>query len=171
VDDVTIISVSNEPSDSSLQSASAQLYDWSDLNGMVINEKKTKEMLIHFGTLVSKLEVSLVKIFINNIEIERVETFKLLGVVFSSGLSWNHHVSYMLNKISKRYYIIYQMVKVGVTSSDIITVYCSMIPSVLDYACSLWHCGLTQAQSRDIEEVQKRCLKIVFPDLSYNDAL
>jgi hypothetical protein len=169
VDDTTIISVSNEPSDSSLQSASAQLCDWCDLNGMVINERKTKEMLIHFGTLVSKLEVPLVKI--NNIEIERVETFKLLGVVFSSDLSWNHHVSYMLNKISKRYYIIYQMVKVGVTPSDIITVYCSMIRSVLDYACPVWHCGLTQAQSRDIEAVQKRCLKIVFPDLSYNDAL
>jgi hypothetical protein len=34
----------------------------------------------------------------------------------------------------------------------------------------VWHCGLTQAQSRDIEAVQKRCLKIAFPDLSYNDA-
>ena len=123
---------------------------------MMINEKKTKEMLIHFGKLVSKTEVPLIKI--NNIEIERVKTFKLLGVVFSSDLSWNHHVSYMVNKISKRYYIIYQMVKVGVAPSDIITVYSSMIRSVLDYACPVWHCGLTQTQARDIEAVQKRCL-------------
>ena len=46
-----------------------------------------------------------------------------------------------------------------------------MIRSVLDYACPVWHCGLTPTLTRDIEAVQKRCLKIVFPDLSYDDAL
>jgi hypothetical protein len=126
-------------------------------------------MLIHFGVLVNKSEVPLVTV--NNVAIERVETFKLLGVVFSSDLSWSHHVSYMLSKISKRYFIIYQLVKIGVATNDIITVYCSIIRSVLEYACPVWHCGLTQTQTRDIEVVQKRCLKIVFPDLSYNDAL
>ena len=44
VDDTTIVSVSDEPSDYSLQSASAQLCDWRDLNGMKINEKKTNGM-------------------------------------------------------------------------------------------------------------------------------
>jgi hypothetical protein len=59
VDDTTIVSVSDEPTDSSLQSASAELCDWCSLNCMVINSKKTKEMLIHFGVLVNKSEVCL----------------------------------------------------------------------------------------------------------------
>ena len=35
----------------------------------------------------------------------------------------------------------------------------------------MWHCGLTSSQSADIERVQKRCLKIVYPALSYREAL
>ena len=43
--------------------------------------------------------------------------------------------------------------------------------SVLEYASPVWHCGLTKLLTREIENVQKRCLKIIFPVLSYNDAL
>ena len=52
-----------------------------------------------------------------------------------------------------------------------IAVYCSLIRSVLEYCSPVWHCGLTQGQSSEIESVQKRVLKIVFPDLSYSNAL
>ena len=54
---------------------------------------------------------------------------------------------------------------------DIVTVYCSLIRSVLEYACPVWHSGLTIAQSKDIERVQKRCLRITFPELCYSEAL
>jgi hypothetical protein len=37
--------------------------------------------------------------------------------------------------------------------------------------CPVWHSGLTAAQSTDIEREQKRCLRIVYPELSYRDAL
>ena len=49
-------------------------------------------------------------------------------------------------------------------------VYCSLVRSILEYASPVWHCGLTQTLSDDIEAVQ-RCLKIIFPLLSYIDAL
>jgi hypothetical protein len=35
----------------------------------------------------------------------------------------------------------------------------------------VWHPGLTKAQSEDLERVQKRCFKIIWPNLSYSDAL
>jgi hypothetical protein len=35
----------------------------------------------------------------------------------------------------------------------------------------VWHPGLTKAQSDDLERVQRRCLKIIWPNLSYADAL
>ena len=49
VDDVTVLSVSNEPCDRSLQLALNNLLIWCDKNGMRLNVKKTKEMLITFG--------------------------------------------------------------------------------------------------------------------------
>jgi hypothetical protein len=77
----------------------------------------------------------------------------------------------MLQKISKRYYIIFQLAKIGIAHREIVMIYCAIIRSVLEYACVVWHSGLTIAQSEDIERVQKRCLRIIYPELSYKDAL
>jgi hypothetical protein len=41
----------------------------------------------------------------------------------------------------------------------------------LEYACPVWHPGLTKKLSKEIECIQKRCLKMVFPTLSYSRAL
>lgn len=169
VDDTTAVSVSDDPNDNSLQSATDQLLVWCNVNGMKINTKKTKEMLIYFGRRFSGAEVP--QLIINGELIERVVSFKLLGVLFSSDLSWGQHVSYMLNKVAKRYYIIFQLARIGIAQCEIILIYCAIVRSILEYACAVWHSGLTTAQSEDIERVQKRCLRIIYPELSYRVAL
>jgi len=136
---------------------------------MEINTKKTKEMLIYFGKKIDKETVA--SVTLDNDQIDRVDTFKLLGVIFSSDLSWGPHVSYLLGKVSKRYYLIFQLARLGVAPLDIISIYCAIIRSILEYACAVWHSGLTTTQSNDIERVQRRCLRIIYPDLSYHDAL
>jgi len=60
---------------------------------MHINEKKTKKMLIHFGTKIDRN--SLPSITANGKIIERVSNFKFFGVI-SSDLSWHAHVMYMI---------------------------------------------------------------------------
>ena len=118
----------------------------------------------HFIAAVDKEAVA--SVTLDNDRIERVETFKLLGVIFSSDLSWGPHVSYLLGKVSKRYYLIFQLAGFGVAQHDITLIYCAIIRSILEYACAVWHSGLTTTQSNDIERVQKRCLRIIYPDLS-----
>jgi len=88
-----------------------------------------------------------------------VTTFKLLGVIISSDLSWDSHVTYILHKVAKRMYCINYLARSGVLTCDILCVYCSVIRSVLEYACAVCHPGLTKKLSQDIERVQKRCLK------------
>ena len=61
--------------------------------------------------------------------------FKLLGVVISSDLTWDSHVSYILSKSSKRIYCILNLCKAGVPTRDIVYIYCSVIRSVLEYEC------------------------------------
>ena len=64
---------------------------------MCINEMKTKEMLIHFGT---KTDINSVpSITANDKIIERVNHFKLIRVFISSDLSWHAHVTYILQRV------------------------------------------------------------------------
>ncbi len=94
-----------------------------------------------------------------------------MGLIFSSDLTWGKHVDYIVAKASKRLYVIYQLIRAGIPVADVIIVYCSLIRSILEYACQVWHCGLTKSQSDEIENVQRRCLRIIFRELSYKDAL
>ena len=50
VDDTTVFSISTNPRDCSLQEASDYLVYWTNVNGMLININKTKEMVIYFGS-------------------------------------------------------------------------------------------------------------------------
>jgi len=50
-------------------------------------------------------------------------------------------------------------------------VYCSIICSILEYACPVWHPGLTKKLFKDVKWVQKRCLKLLYPLFSHTEAL
>jgi len=132
---------------------------------MMINTNKTKELIICFSKKVN--DTNIPPLSINGNNIDRVTKFKLLGVFSSSDLSWDYHVMYLLRKIAKRMYL----VRAGVPTCDVVCVYASIIRSVLEYVCPVWHPGLTKKLSKDIERVQKRCLKLLFPALSYAESL
>ena len=51
------------------------------------------------------------------------------------------------------------------------TVSTTIVRSVREYACQVWHTGLTDKQSEPLDSIQKRAMVIIFPDLSYGDAL
>ena len=42
-----------------------------------------------------------------------------------------------------------------------------MIRPILEYACPVWHAGLTKGESDLIEKNQKRALKIIYCDIPY----
>ena len=53
---------------------------------------------------------------------------------------------------------------------DLLAFYCSVIGSVLEFSCQLLHRRLPKYLSGDIECIQKRALRIIFPSLSYCEA-
>ena len=47
----------------------------------------------------------------------------------------------------------------------------SVIRPVVEYACPAWHTNLPKYLSDNIELIQKRCMKTIFPGCSYDDIL
>ena len=124
---------------------------------MKINCDKTKELIVDF-----RRNKSLVpKITMSGVEIERVAVSKLLGVIISDDLTWDNHVDYICCKGSKRLYFIRVLKRAGVEQSSLVAVFISTIRSVLEYACEVWHPGLTVEQCRKVESIQKCALKII----------
>ena len=117
---------------------------------MMINTNKTKELIICFIKKVNAEDIPPLCVGLNGNNIVRVNTFKLLGVFVSSDLSSDYHVMYLLWKFAKRMYCINYIFRAGVPASDIVCVYTSIIRSVLEYACPVWHPGLTKQEVKVI---------------------
>jgi len=101
---------------------------------MTINTNKTKELIICYSKKVNVNDIPL--LCINGHSIERVNELKLLGDLITAELLWDNHVAYMLRKVDKRKYCsIYFVHAIACLPSDILCVYCSIIRSVLEYAC------------------------------------
>lgn len=85
--------------------------------------------------------------FIRNMVIERVCTFKLLGVTTADDLNWDSHCHIVVMKANKQLYALRQL-KCGFSSKDIILVYCSVVRSVLEYSCLLFKAFPNTSQNR-----------------------
>ncbi len=55
--------------------------------------------------------------------------------------------------------------------NDSVSMYISLIQSVLEYACELWHPGLTKEQCNIVEHLQMTALTVTYPDISHEHAL
>jgi hypothetical protein len=129
-------------------------------------------MINYFGRKFNK-ENDIPHTVINNRVIDRVNSFNLLGVYISSDLSWDFLADYIINKVGlvRLIFCIRTLVHSGMRLQDVIQVYCSVIHAVLECTCPVWHPGLTKKFAKEIECIQKWCLKIVFPTWSYSRAL
>ena len=59
--------------------------------------------------------------------IERVKSFKLLGIVTSDGLTWGAHCNITIKKANRGLYAL------RVLCDDLVKVYCFLVRSVLEY--------------------------------------
>ena len=55
-------------------------------------------------------------------------------------------------------------------TNTLITVYTTIIRPVLEYACQVWHFNIQEYLSEDIEQIQRRAFRILFPLMSYREA-
>jgi len=108
VDDTTVLFVSKNVDDNTLQDCAEHLVRWTQINGMKINTNKTKELIICFSKKVSIEDIP--HLSIHGYNIDRVTTFKLLGIVISADLTWDSHVTYILQKVAERMYCIMYLI-------------------------------------------------------------
>ena len=95
--------------------------------------------------------------------IERVKTFKLLGVWCQDDLKWNEHIEQISRKANRRLFHLRQCMKSHLPAEVGHTTYTSKITPILEYASTVW-CGLPGYLpgylQNEVEKVQRRSLRI-----------
>jgi hypothetical protein len=96
-----------------------------------------------------------------NANLEVVEEFKLLGLIFQSNLKWQANSDAMCKKAYARLWMLRRLKKLGASSSEMLDVFYKQIRCVLEMAVAVWESGLTKAQSKQLERVQQCAFYII----------
>ena len=138
-------------------------------NEMKVNTKKTKFILFNNAKNTDfEPNFSLEKE-----EIDLVEQIKILGVIISSDLKWSANTKHIIANAFKRVWMLRRLKSLGTELPELKDIYIQQVRSVLEFAVPVWHSGLTQGDSCDIERVQKAALHVMLGDdyASYSAAL
>ena len=106
---------------------------WSHENDMIMNTKKTKEIIFNF----KKSPLQLGHLTIENTAIECVDSFKLLGVTIQSDMKWNIHTGTITKKASKQLFFLKQLRRSGLSQSYLRLFYVTKIRPGLEYGASV----------------------------------
>ena len=138
-------------------------------NEMKVNQNKSKVML--FNT--ARKHDFTPALTIDNNKLEVIEEIKLLGVKISNDLKWNLNTKYITTKAYSRLWMLRRLKLLGASQAELVDCYTKQARSVLDYCAVVWHAGLTQINTADIERVQKTACAIILGKqyTSYQSAL
>ena len=91
---------------------------------------------------------------------ETVKVKSILGVQISDNLKWKQNTNFIVTKARGKIWMLRQFLPLKLSNLELFDVYVREVRSVLEYAVPVWHSGLTQKQSSDIEAVQKLAFKL-----------
>ena len=137
---------------------------------MKINFKKTK--ILPFNT--SKKYEFLPKLYFPDCDpLEVIYETRLLGVTLSSNLSWTAHVNDITKRATNKLWVLVRFKTLGGSRDQLLKVFQTRVRSTLEFAAPVFHSGLSQEQSRQIEMVQKKAFAIILGRTytSYESAL
>ena len=81
------------------------------------------------------------------------------------------HIDYICKKAAKRLYALRLLKRCSIPTDKLVRVFITCIRPVSEYSCEVWHYSLPQYLSDEIERIQRRALRIIFPELKYSEAM
>ena len=156
-DDTTIIGQIANNDEGAYREEVSTLAEWCRDNDLILNTKKTKEIVIDFR----RDKPCHRGLCIGGEEVERVSSFKFLGVNISENLSWSLNATCLVKKAQKRLFFLRKLKRNGLPQNLLINFYRSTIESILTYGCTAWYSSCTDAERKDLQRVVKTAQWII----------
>ena len=168
MDDLNLLEVRPLKVPPTIQQDLTELERWSSERKMALHPKKCKVM--HLCTV--KTPPTPPKLTINDLELQNVTSMKILGIYVQSNLKWSEQVDHLCKKASQRLFLLRRLKNSAIPPDDLTSIFTIYIRPTLEYAAPVWHSGLTGVQSKAIERVQRRAVRIILGRdfTSYRDA-
>ena len=132
---------------------------WFKANKLSLNERKTKFTIFHKPRDKDNIPLQLPKLEINNNEIKRSSSIKLLGVLVDENLTWIDHIALVENKLSKNLGLLHKA-KNYLNKKSMVSLYYSFIHSYLNYGNIAW-CSTSMTKLKKLLSQPKEALRTI----------
>ena len=132
-----------------------KVQNWADKWLVKFNPNKTEEMLFSR----KNIQIDHPKLTMNNVEIQRVNFHKHLGLNFNSDCSWHEHIIEITTKAWKRIHLL-RALKYQLDRRSLQTMYFSFIRPILEYGDVIWD-NCFNYEKFEIEKIQIEAGRIV----------
>ena len=143
---------------------------WSTENYFNFNSSKCKYMVVSRkrAPLVPDVPLPLF-----GSALERVDSYKYLGVLLSGDLSWSLQVESVCQKAQRILGLLYRKFYGLASQESLKQLYLSLVHPHLEYVCQVWDPHLSNKDKNALEKVQKFACKLATSkwDSSYNELL
>ncbi len=160
-DDTTVIGLITDNDETAYREEVSTLTKWCQENHLSLNIDKTKELVVDYR----RQSREHTPITIDKTPVERVTSFKFLGVHITEDLTWSAHTDAVLKKAHQRLFFLRRMRKFGTSPRILRSFYTCTVESILTGCITAWFGNSTAGNRRALQRVVRTARHIVGGEL------
>ncbi len=152
-DDITVVGLISGNDETAYRDEVQHLATWCANNNLALNTQKTKELIVDHRR--TKKDHTHTPIYTDGAEVERVASFKFLGVHLSEDLSWTLNISILIKKARQRLYFLRKLREAHLSPHTLLNFYRRTIESILTNCITAWYGNCTVSDQKALQRVVK----------------
>ena len=150
-DDTVVVGQISKGDETAYRKEVEALEQWCQNNHLLLNVSKTKEVIVDFR----KGRETHSPITINGTVVERVDSFKYLGVNIHQDLTWTSHTTTVVTKAQQRLHGLRRLKKFGLRPKILKDFYRGTIESLLTGCFTTWYGNCTTMDRRALRRIRR----------------
>ncbi|KAK1792146.1 hypothetical protein P4O66_001920 [Electrophorus voltai] len=161
-DDTVVMGLISDNDERAYLEEIKHLENWCQENNLLLNVSKTKELIVDCS---KKQERHYQPVRISGTTVERVDSFRYLGVHISQDLSWSHHTNSLAKKALQRLYHLRRLRDFRLPSKVLWNFYTCTIESILTGNITVWFGNSTRQDRQALQRVGHSAERITHTEL------
>ena len=153
-DDQSLIHWYSEGEDDNFNQLLAVVVEWCNLNNMILNAAKTKEIIFSNH----RKRPSIPPAIVGSMTLERVQSLKLLGLIIDSDLSWDPWIQHLKNRTQGLLYL-FRKLSLFCNADDMFYLINTLLLPVLLYSFTAW-CNVPASKFNSLQSILNKACKI-----------